>query len=176
MIVSHYTSLSVSLSLYKTFVFQKSTPPDGEGAFFWIELPVFQTSVFEKRPVARILQIIASYWRMLMNWTSTSKKATFGIATVFTIGFLVNNAAMDSTLIADCSCSTSSESYASHVFTHQVFTSQNCTVQSGETVNWFDWIGGKSPSYQFHFLDLLELLYGDDSNSDHMSQGRGGSV
>jgi hypothetical protein len=33
-------------------------------------------------------------------------------------------------------------------------------------VSWFSWIAGKSPSFQFHFLDLLELLHGDDSKGD----------
>ncbi|RDV26708.1 hypothetical protein DXV75_06900 [Alteromonas aestuariivivens] len=27
-------------------------------------------------------------------------------------------------------------------------------------VSWLSWISGKSSTYQFHFLDLLELLYG----------------
>lgn len=30
-------------------------------------------------------------------------------------------------------------------------------------VSWLSWIAGKSPSFQFHFLDLLELLHDDDS-------------
>ena len=28
------------------------------------------------------------------------------------------------------------------------------------TVSWTRWLSGKSSSFQFHFLDLLELLYG----------------
>ena len=30
-------------------------------------------------------------------------------------------------------------------------------------VSWLSWIAGRSPSFQFHFLDLLELLHDDDS-------------
>lgn len=33
-------------------------------------------------------------------------------------------------------------------------------------VSWLSWLAGKSPSFQFHFLDLLELLHGDDSKGD----------
>lgn len=31
-----------------------------------------------------------------------------------------------------------------------------------ETVSWHDWFTGQSASVQFHFLDLLELLYQRD--------------
>lgn len=31
------------------------------------------------------------------------------------------------------------------------------STQSG-AVSWYSWISGKSGSYQFHFIDLLELL------------------
>jgi len=33
-------------------------------------------------------------------------------------------------------------------------------------VSWFSWLSGKSPSFQFHFLDLLELLHGDSGKQD----------
>ena len=38
-----------------------------------------------------------------------------------------------------------------------------------EEVSWFSWIAGKSPSFQFHFLDLLELLHSDDGGVDFSS-------
>jgi hypothetical protein len=38
-------------------------------------------------------------------------------------------------------------------------TTQAC-VTSPLTVSWTRWLSGKSSSFQFHFLDLLELLYG----------------
>ena len=36
-------------------------------------------------------------------------------------------------------------------------------------VSWFSWLSGKSPSFQFHFLDLLELLH-SDSDKQNFSQ------
>ncbi|OJF70217.1 hypothetical protein BK026_16345 [Alteromonas sp. V450] len=33
-------------------------------------------------------------------------------------------------------------------------------------VSWFSWFAGKSSSFQFHFLDLLELLHNDEGNRD----------
>jgi len=33
-------------------------------------------------------------------------------------------------------------------------------------VSWLSWIAGKSPSFQFHFLDLLELLHSDEGKRD----------
>ena len=38
-----------------------------------------------------------------------------------------------------------------------------------EEVSWLSWIAGKSPSFQFHFLDLLELLHSDEGNRDFTS-------
>ncbi len=32
-----------------------------------------------------------------------------------------------------------------------------------EHVSWSSWATGQSSSFQFHFLDLLELLYGSES-------------
>lgn len=39
-----------------------------------------------------------------------------------------------------------------------------CQSFMAEAVSWFDWVGGKSRSHQFHFLDLLELLYSNDDD------------
>ena len=33
-----------------------------------------------------------------------------------------------------------------------------CASQQSSGVSWSSWIRGRSPSYQFHFIDLLELL------------------
>ena len=33
-------------------------------------------------------------------------------------------------------------------------------------VSWLSWVAGKSPSFQFHFLDLLELLHDDEGQRD----------
>ncbi|MGJ8682383.1 hypothetical protein [Paraglaciecola sp.] len=33
-----------------------------------------------------------------------------------------------------------------------------CASSQSDAVSWSSWISGKSSSYQFHFIDLLELL------------------
>ncbi|MGS2721647.1 hypothetical protein [Paraglaciecola aestuariivivens] len=33
-----------------------------------------------------------------------------------------------------------------------------CASQQMQGVSWFSWVAGRSSSYQFHFIDLLELL------------------
>ena len=38
-----------------------------------------------------------------------------------------------------------------------------------EEVSWLSWIAGKSSSFQFHFLDLLELMHSDEGNRDFTS-------
>lgn len=40
-------------------------------------------------------------------------------------------------------------------------------------VSWFSWLAGKSASYQFHFIDLLELLYSNDSRSGQFGASQG---
>ena len=47
-----------------------------------------------------------------------------------------------------------------------------CNQTLSEQVSWADWLVGKSRGYQFHFLDLLELLYSDNSaNNDSFNSG-----
>tara|TARA_A200000113_G_scaffold128094_1_gene115280 strand:+ start:196 stop:504 length:309 start_codon:yes stop_codon:yes gene_type:complete len=56
---------------------------------------------------------------------------------------------------------------ASHV------QNQCARYQEGvEEVSWFSWIAGKSFSFQFHFLDLLELLHNDEGNRDFTSPSK----
>ncbi len=33
-----------------------------------------------------------------------------------------------------------------------------CATEQMQGVSWFSWFSGRSSSYQFHFIDLLELL------------------
>ncbi|WJG10006.1 hypothetical protein [Aliiglaciecola sp. LCG003] len=33
-----------------------------------------------------------------------------------------------------------------------------CAAGQSKNVSWTNWFSGRSPSYQFHYLDLLELL------------------
>ncbi|MCU7553321.1 hypothetical protein OCL06_01775 [Alteromonas sp. ASW11-19] len=44
-------------------------------------------------------------------------------------------------------------------------------VNMGE-VSWLSWVAGRSLSYDFHYLDLLELLH-DDSNDGDLSSPQG---
>lgn len=111
-----------------------------------------------------------------MNRMSTSKKISVGAAALFSLGVLVNISAMESNFGSDCECLAASTTNISHSITHDPISHSNCIAQTQDTISWFDWIGGKSPSYQFHFLDLLELLYGDDASNDQMPQRPGGSV
>ncbi|WP_334031353.1 hypothetical protein [Alteromonas sp. P256] len=53
---------------------------------------------------------------------------------------------------------------ASHIL------NQCARYQEGvEEVSWLSWVAGKSSSFQFHFLDLLELLHSDNSHQDFSS-------
>ena len=106
-----------------------------------------------------------------MNRISTSKKVTSGLAAVFAIGLLTNIGTIHSSLNVDSECSAT----APYALAQSDAFKQACSANVKETVSWFNWIGGKSPSYQFHFLDLLELLYDDESANDGMPQG-GGSI
>lgn len=48
------------------------------------------------------------------------------------------------------------------VFDHELPISHpvnKCAVQQSQGVSWSEWFTGRSSSYQFHFIDLLELLY-----------------
>ena len=112
-----------------------------------------------------------------MNWKSSSKKLTLGIATGLLTASVLNSVVVDSTLISqNCTSSLSNPGYALQTDTKNTGLLTNCVVPVSETVNWFDWIGGKSSSYQFHFLDLLELLYGDDVSYKPLPQGKGRDV
>jgi hypothetical protein len=44
-----------------------------------------------------------------------------------------------------------------------------CAVKQHTDVSWSTWLTGRSKSYQFHYLDLLELL---SRNSDESSSRR----
>ncbi|EGN75360.1 hypothetical protein A28LD_0973 [Idiomarina sp. A28L] len=42
-------------------------------------------------------------------------------------------------------------------------------IDCAASLNWVEWVSGKSRSPQFHFLDLLELLFGNKSNQPSSS-------
>ncbi|WP_100642686.1 hypothetical protein [Alteromonas facilis] len=90
-----------------------------------------------------------------MNWKSLGKKSLFVATGVFALGVVLSANALKPHWQDSCDTEIS-----------QPLNAQSpCALVANEKVNWFDWIGGKSRSYQFHFLDLLELLYSNDSES-----------
>lgn len=44
-----------------------------------------------------------------------------------------------------------------------------CASGQQADVSWFTWFSGRSKSYQFHYLDLLELLSRSSDDSDSAS-------
>ncbi|MDM7861255.1 hypothetical protein QTP81_11680 [Alteromonas sp. ASW11-36] len=91
-----------------------------------------------------------------MNRKSFGKLSIAATASAAAIVFVLHTGSVESQLMEQCEMVKAQSN-------HSVTT---CQVSAQETVSWFDWIGGKSQSYQFHFLDLLELLYSDDSDND----------
>jgi len=41
-----------------------------------------------------------------------------------------------------------------------------CVANQSQEVSWSEWFTGRSSSYQFHFIDLLELLSRPGNNSE----------
>lgn len=44
-----------------------------------------------------------------------------------------------------------------------------CVSSHNGEVSWTSWAAGRSLSYEFHYLDLLELLYGGSNDTDFSS-------
>lgn len=42
-----------------------------------------------------------------------------------------------------------------------------CAATQSDAVSWLSWVSGQSSSYQFHFIDLLELL---SRNTDYTQE------
>ena len=98
-----------------------------------------------------------------MNRISRSKKRILGLFVPIALVLIVNHKGIKDCALADHACNSISMS----MFTTSSSAQLACSQNQKETVSWFDWIGGKSASYQFHFLDLLELLYDDDALADN---------
>lgn len=45
--------------------------------------------------------------------------------------------------------------------------SQCASSKQNERVSWLSWVTGQSSSFEFHFLDLLELLSREDAETYH---------
>lgn len=59
-------------------------------------------------------------------------------------------------------------------FNHELPLShpQNICAQSkSDSVSWSSWFSGKSSGFQFHYLDLLELLSRSTDNHEHRPHG-----
>ncbi|MCW8090935.1 hypothetical protein [Alteromonas sp. ASW11-130] len=86
-----------------------------------------------------------------------------GTAAVLWMGLSINSVPIDPICQFQPSTQFNASLPASHV-------DNQCAVDTAAQVSWFSWFFGKPETYQFHFLDLLELL-NRDANSD-FSSGR----
>ncbi|MEW9797365.1 hypothetical protein [Alteromonas sp. CYL-A6] len=76
---------------------------------------------------------------------------------------LTSTAAITLTMSKDCAWQAQTDMPANNpVVVSQI--PQQCDASVTE-VSWLSWLAGKSSSYQFHFLDLLELLHGSDRSN-----------
>ncbi|MGO4893322.1 hypothetical protein [Flavobacterium sp. W21_SRS_FM6] len=57
--------------------------------------------------------------------------------------------------VAVCDCSEDVVFASELPMSHPI---NRCATSNVEQVSWLSWVSGRSNSYQFHFLDLLELL------------------
>ena len=74
---------------------------------------------------------------------------------------------------ADTSCPTLSDA-ATELPASQLPAGQmNLPCQLQPEISWQAWVVGNSPSYQFHFFDLLELLYGGNSDGQFNAAPKG---
>ena len=74
---------------------------------------------------------------------------------------------------ADTSCPTLNEA-AAELPAGQLPAGQRILpCQSQPEISWQAWVVGNSPSYQFHFFDLLELLYGGNSDGQFNAAPKG---
>lgn len=90
-----------------------------------------------------------------MNRTFKFKTAIVaGIAATAFVHFNMSLKASEDYL---CGCETSMQVNTALPLSHP---SNVCAAKANkrESVSWASWIAGKSASYQFHYLDLLELL------------------
>lgn len=74
---------------------------------------------------------------------------------------------------ADARCLSQAES-ATELSAGQLPSVQSLTpCQSKPEISWQTWVAGNSPSYQFHFYDLLELLYGGNNDGQFNAAPKG---
>ena len=90
-----------------------------------------------------------------MNRKSIGKKSIASALSGIALVAVLSSNALDNQVTGSCLKSANSSNETSLNIT-------TCNSFMAEAVSWFDWVGGKSRSHQFHFLDLLELLYSSD--------------
>jgi hypothetical protein len=62
--------------------------------------------------------------------------------------------------------STSSSDDSNTQCTPSLANANACIMEHNANNNWFAWISGSSRSTQFQFIDLFELLHGDEDKSN----------
>ena len=99
-----------------------------------------------------------------MNWKS---KSLFTPSGVTICGFLAI-AVLGFTQVSSYNEQTFAECAKNVTFDHDLPLSHpanRCAAKQSEGVSWSSWFTGHSSSYQFHFIDLLELLSRHSGNS-----------
>lgn len=112
---------------------------------------------------ARIIRLFYLIHGVLMNRKSKARLSTVGA-----ISFVVLMTAQMSFVKGDSVCANFDEvDFNTNLpMSHPL---NRCASEQKNDVSWTSWFSGRSPSYQFHYLDLLELLsrVGEDSTERH---------
>ncbi len=85
----------------------------------------------------------------------SSMMIAFTVAVVATLAFSVEKLT-ENTETASCACSNDTRYNTALSSSHP----KNRCADQAQTLSWKTWFTGKNRSSQFHFVDLLELLYG----------------
>lgn len=97
-----------------------------------------------------------------------NRKSKASLSTLGAMFFVVLMGAQMSFVKGDSLCANFDEVEFSHdlPMSHPL---NRCASEQKNDVSWTSWFSGRSSSYQFHYLDLLELLsrVGEDSTERH---------
>lgn len=85
---------------------------------------------------------------------------------LFAVTFMASNSAV---VCADVSEETTGSAHKrkcnQQTVNNESISSKSCSQKVSTDVSWSAWLTGDSRSNQFHYLDLLELLFRDDQNT-----------
>ncbi|MEP0355338.1 MAG: hypothetical protein ABJH06_12335 [Paraglaciecola sp.] len=96
-----------------------------------------------------------------LSTTSTIRSTAFiGVMVIAVFGSL-NLSNYQQLSFADCPKSVTFQN--SLPLSHPI---NRCAAQESQSISWSSWFTGHSSSYQFHFIDLLELLSRTPDSSD----------